>query len=274
MEQLEVYNMKTLLRALRNNKYTLFSFFLCYSEIFEERLESIIRQAYKDNVRCTQITQQYVKEHGLFDNLDYDTVLEAMWEHDRINSVPDELMPELKNFVENDKEFFSYIYEEIQDSYRYVIQEMNFHADADIDSAKELEEVEDNKGDVHTTGKRFCIDTPVRDYPFIIYQGKWLNWDNELNAHAHSDIIDKIFGKGKARSVNLRDIENIQDIDPTQPIIFGDKVGDLGFIEACQNISIEEAANILKKRFRKVYQFQQMENQVERLAKRRLVACS
>lgn len=263
----EIYNMKGLLKILKNNKYKLFSFFIEYSEVFENNIESLIRQAYKENIRCTQITKQYAKAHGLF-NIDYYNILEAMWENDKINSVPDELIPELKDFVENDDEFFSYIYDEIQDDYRYVIQEMNSHKNADIDNAHQLDNLNDKKGDVYTTGKQFCIDFPVRDYPFIIYKGQWLNWNNELQAHAHSDIIDKTFGKGKTRSVNLRDIENIKDIDPTQPIIFGDKIGDLGFIEACQNISIEDAANICKERFQKVYQFIQMENQIKRLAKR------
>lgn len=244
----------------------LFMYFLQYSDIFEDNIEAVIKQAYKDNLRCTQIDINKCKEYGLFDNLDYNHIFTIIEKQCKIN-LSMNCKNEIKEFVQTSK-FFPYIYDCIQDWYRMVISDMNLSEDADITDVHQLDDISDKKGDIYTAGKGFSIDAPVRDYPFIYYNGSWYNWDDEQSCNSHSEIIDKYFGEGIARSNNLRDVENIPVLEADKPIIFGDTIGNIGFIEGYQNLSEDEAISICKTKFQKVYEYRQTENKVTRLGKK------
>ena len=243
----------------------LFMYFLQYSDVFEDNIEEVIKTAYSNNLRCTQIDLNKCKEYGLFDNLDYNHIFTVIEKQCKINLTVN-CKNEIKSFIQSSK-FFPYIYDCIQDWYRMVISDMNLSDDADLTDVHQLDNIEDKKGDVYITGKGFSIDAPVRDYPFIYYNGKWYNWNNEQGCNSHSAIIDSYFGEGIARSNNLRDVENIPTLEADKPIIFGDTIGDLGFIEGYQNLSEEEAVNICKTKFNRVYEYQQTDNKVVRLGK-------
>ena len=279
MKEINVNNIDELLALIKHKRFIFnyFDYSTNVSKIFENRIENIIKDAYKNNISCTQITKDYINNKGLFDGLDYDEILTKLENNIRIRyniliNPGKDLIKQLEHFCKTDDEFFSFVYEYINDIYKWTISEMNTHDHADINDVKELNEINDKKDDVFTTGKDFNIDYPVRDYPFVIYGDEWLNWNNELKKTSHADIIDTVFGEGASLSNNLRNIENIKsdNVNYSLPIIFCDKVGDLCFIEAYQNISIEEATNIVKGKFKKVYKYNQMENYVTRLAKKNL----
>ena len=263
-----------LLAMLSNDKKEsisiFFSYCLNFSDVFEDKIIDIIQKAYLQKIRCTKINKQFCIENGLY-NIDYSQILSSIAEKLTKKKKEDVLIDisekDLKSFLENNDIFFSKIYDCINDWYRMVISEMNAIENADIDDVDELKEMNDKIGDVHTTSKKFSIDEPIRDYPFIYYSGDWFNWDNEFACNSHDSIMSILTdGKARIRSNNLRDLENVEGIDATQPAIFGDHIDDLGFIEAYENLSLDEASNIMKQRFEKVYMYNQEENFCKRVA--------
>ena len=239
----------------------LFAYIIQGSYEFEDLIDDICEQAYKKNLRSTEIKQDMCND--LYNELDYGEIIKFINNREKIDFNSEN---ELKDYIKQ-KDFFRFIYEYIQDWYRFIISEKNQNEDVDIEECNELNTIKDEIGDEHNVGKKFTIDVPVRDYCFVIYNGKWYMGD-ELNCNSHTEIINHIFGDNSAKSINLRDIENVENADPNAPIIFGDGIGNLGFIESYQNISESEAVNIVKKKFKKVYQYHQTENKVKRLAKK------
>ena len=232
----------------------LFTYILQHSAVFEDVLEQAVLQAHADPAHVG------VPDVSLTD------VAAALAERWRFAQGPG-LAEDLRAWLKS-PEALACVRAYVRDLGRIIMQDASAPMDADVDNAAQLAATDDAVGDRLSTGAQFTVDEPVRDYPFIVLDGAWLNWDNELGLNAHHLILESLKDQARSTSVNARSLTDVEGLDPTAPAVFADKVGDLCFIEAVENIAIEDAVKLLKPRFRKVYWFDQAGSTVRRLAGR------
>lgn len=277
---------------------------LAYQNIFLDTLAQINQLLYDNaqvlldtsqlfNTFCnnllvdTHIMEQYISaSHDnndivkyVIDNLSDEDILNTLFNtikfdippkyYADIHNILDKLnIVELKQFISNDTVFIKAVYDEYELLNSFLNTSNNTNRKR-INSLDELLAQVDKKGDEYTIGIEFYMDILVsRDRPWIII-------DNEIKsgrqANGHGGLLkeysDDMYEEEKAYD------ESMQSNKLEKPFIFGYAKKDVAIIEGILEKDIpapsfEEVAQILKKKYTKVYNQIKSKNLLVRLAKR------
>ena len=136
---------------------------------------------------------------------------------------------------------------------------------------KQLADNGDKEDDIITVSKEFDIDFPYRDFPFVIINGEYIpGKENNI----HNDLIAKYLKDhnmddlGLLENDRIRSSDDIPQFDSSIHIACGHAKDGIAFIETLINYNnFKSLAQLIKSKFKKVYQYSYKDNQVIRLAK-------
>ena len=161
-------------------------------------------------MQCTYVTDVILRQHHIFDNfcLSYDT--------------------------ETCKEARKIIYS----LYRYFCREQNAETYPTTNAIKTIAQaLSITDYGCHKVDITFSVDAPIRDYPFVIYDGVCLNYGGQNGYKTHKAILENEL-QAEVLSTNVREL-GTTNLKP-KPIVFGNAIKEACFIEAYELCAFEE----------------------------------
>ena len=200
----------------------------------EDRLDRLMLWMYQNNYPCTYVNRDILVNHQIFDDLDlsYD-----------------------------DEQACKEIYMVIYSTYRQFCREQNAISNASIktlEAALQMPLYTPCVVDI-----AFHLDNPIRDYPFVIYNGVWLNYNGIGCYKSHKELLECELHVN-VLSTNVRESGTIRPV-LFKSLVFGNVVCNSCFIESYDNCTFEDAKRYTEnKPFDKYFYFDVVHNIIMR----------